>query len=178
MARIHKGDNMFATRVISTTALTLTLCICGCGGGGPLGGPECFTDWGCDWNQLCMSESCEDLFGLSYDIHIQAAAFATDADWDTMGGAPDAYVVVEVGGDRCQTSTQDDDFYPRWYETCTMVIAEGDSLKISTYDEDASSDDLMGWYEVSGDDLTDLIKLGGTTISNADTSLEFEIEPN
>ncbi len=174
-----QGATMTKTLISCATGLVLSLTICSCGGGGlGYGGAECLTDFDCDWNEMCFDDSCEGMFGLAYDVYIQGGSFETDADWDSMGGAPDAYVVVEVGSDSCRTSTQDDDFYPRWYETCTMVISEGDSLKISTYDEDVSSDDLMSWYEVAGDDLADLIKLGGATISNADASLIFEIEPD
>lgn len=154
------------------------------GGSGDDGGgsddPECSSARDCDSLQFCYDDACEGVLGRKFEVVVVSATSATNADWDGGGGAPDPFVVIEADGDGgCATSTKDDDFEPRWNESCRVVLSEGGKLEISMYDEDVTSNDTMLTYKASGsDELVDLVVTGEVSLENDYASLELRFEPD
>jgi hypothetical protein len=47
-----------------------------------------------------------------------------------MGGKPDAYVLLTLGGQQCQTDPVDNSFAPRWDHTCNFEASEAGTLMV------------------------------------------------
>lgn len=133
----------------------------------------------CDWDQLCDFGTCEDIFGRSFDVVIESASASTGVEWDAFGGAPDLFVVVYSAGDKCATSTKDDNFYPYWNESCSMIIEDGGTLEVEMWDEDTSSHDIVLTYEARGnDELAEVIRWGDNVLSNSQAELSLTFRPD
>ncbi|MED5372577.1 MAG: C2 domain-containing protein [Myxococcota bacterium] len=178
------------TRLISTATLFafMSLACTGGGAGGNGSGnggsglgvaPECTEHLDCEWNEICHADECEEIFGRSFGIVIESAETETDAGLDSLGGAPDLFVVVEANGDRCRTSVVDDDFFPEWDEVCDMVLSSGGDLIIELYDEDVSTDELVLVFEAQGnDEIAELVQTEYLVFSNSISTVNIQIRPD
>ena len=96
--------------------------------------------------------------------------------WDAFGGAPDPF--VQLDGKR--TTTQQDTFTPTFAEgttyTATNLLTQG--VSVTVYDEDVSSNDLIGGPTFVRPTEADL-RLGVLTVKNLGEaqSITFTLTP-
>lgn len=66
----------------------------------------------------------------------------------------DPYVVVNIEGNKQKTKTHNSGGKnPRWEETLRFKITKEQEMKIAVYDEDMTSDDLVGETTMFLDDI-------------------------
>jgi Ca2+-dependent lipid-binding protein len=76
---------------------------------------------------------------------------AGGADWDALGGKPDAFVEASILGERQavvatkNSSTKQNTLKPDWNES-VLEVNIGDEIRIRIYDEDLQVNDLIGEY--------------------------------
>jgi hypothetical protein len=130
-----------ALLVLTTTTIA---CIIPMGGDG-IGG--CFEHFTCDSSDMCIDSDCESAYGREWVITIEGGSLPErnpdGGSWDIAGGAPDAFVVIELDGETCITSTQDDTLFPTWNEECRFTIDSDSTWIISIVDEDFAEHDLI-----------------------------------
>ncbi len=170
-------------------SLSFCLLILGCGDGGMGSGgigdgsseedDTCDSHSDCNSDLFCYDDACDEMFDRNFKITIVSGEASTTTDWDSFGGAPDPFVYFAIGNDDCVTSTEDDNFYPSWNESCTMVLASGSTFEVVMYDEDISEHDIMLTYNAAGnDDLADLVRYGTITLSNSNVELTIRFTPD
>ncbi len=113
-------------------------------------GAECFNNEDCDSDEVCVGDDCENASGREYDLLLDEAEltkFGPDGDWDVGAGSPDAYAQVWVDGEmEMQTSTDDDTYFPSWYESTSFRIYSDTEIELFLYDDDVGDDDyICGW---------------------------------
>jgi Ca2+-dependent lipid-binding protein len=103
--------------------------------------------------------------GSVWGVTVIRAQISTAKTWDwPFYTAPDPYVVVEVGGQKGNTSAKNDTYDPEWNEllfSATAGTLVSNQLKISVYDDDLANDQLMGQCEVV---VPEAVLLGGAGV--------------
>jgi hypothetical protein len=137
------------------------VCPPGCGDGVCSGGETCETcsadcgvclcddsdPYSCDGDTICLDGSCEPAWG-AYGIFVLDFTVATQNQegtaWDTMGGAPDPYVTVELGGELVMvTAEPQDTFDPVYSDSASINVSPGLAFEFHGWDGDVDSDDWI-----------------------------------
>lgn len=163
------------TTLLTTTFLTTTLLLGACGGrdtsgGGTDMGPPPNTCGSCASYEMCLSSGiCGINPNSTWFFGIESGKIATmktdGSAWDTLGGAPDPFLIV--GG--LTTTTKSDTFTPSWspaqglITTATALLNQG--VTIEVFDEDVSQHDRIGGPTVVRPLEADL-RRGTLTVNN------------
>lgn len=113
-----------------------------------LGGEQCV---GCERNFYCSTQrQCEVEPSSLWDLVIESAVVPQNKPngdtWDAVGGLPDPFASITVGGQDYATSTKDDTLRPVWNEVVRGVrwdVLEA-GVDVVLWDEDVSDHDVIG----------------------------------
>ena len=142
-------------------------------------GESCDSSFDCDDDLFCHRSECEEIFDRQWEIIIVSGTAESDVDWDALGGAPDPFVLIEMGDDACITSTENDSFFPEWNESCAMVVPSGGTIEVGMYDDDVDISDPMVTFSASGnDELADLVRSEDVTLTSDLASLGIRFQPD
>ena len=122
-------------------------------------------------------------YGRQYRITFESALIDETAPdgsaWDTFGGAPDAFVSYKFDTVTGITSVDDDTLAPEWHESVDVQLSQNQTIVMTVYDEDTTSDDTVAKIELNQIPVS-AIKDGGLVYSTFNAYLlEFvlSIEP-
>lgn len=128
---------------------------------------KCTASQDCPEQSVCGAGACKNYSGVKYRFTISAAKVPekdlSGASWDALGGLPDPFVCLYVGGEQIGCTTAKDDTTSASWTSAKFEasVYEGDTLGFEVLDEDASANDLMGGGGWPADVVPDVLRAGG-----------------
>jgi hypothetical protein len=142
----------------------------------------------CSGSDICIVDACEPAFGRTYEVSVFNLTINTTnqkgTSWDSVGGAPDPYVVISINdGELLYTSEVQDTFEPTFADSTTVVIPAGAKFRFDAWDSDVDPADWIIGCEIDPLTADYLRAFGPTCTGTAETGtlgtvLDLLIVPN
>jgi putative transposase len=128
----------------------------------------------CSGSDICIVDACEPAFGRTYDVSVFNLTINTTnpkgTSWDSVGGAPDPYVVISINdGEVLYTSEVQDTFEPTFADSTTVVIPAGAKFRFDAWDSDVDPADWIIGCEIDPLTADYLRAFGPTCTGTAET---------
>lgn len=140
---------------------------------------SCTTHSECNAGLVCISASCQAAFPRTYYINAHAATISATREggdaWDIDNSAPDATVGMALGSAECQTSVIEDSLSPQWDEACDFEVFQSSKIGVVLMDSDLDTNDTIGSWAVTADDVEYILKNGPTQVSNGQAKLTLSV---
>jgi len=107
----------------------------------------------CSGTNICIVDACEPAFGRTYSVLVASLTIKTTnpegTSWDSVGGAPDPYVVISLNDvEILNTAEIQDTFDPIFNDQATVVIPAGAKFRFDAWDGDIDAPDWIIGCEI------------------------------